>query len=357
MWPKLISLLNKIFKQLQQVEPLPNEYDVVWEGPYFIPQKKKWSPSQFLYYNGILYCSLFIDWGTYRMDWKIKDKKINFETGSGSGGDYYNNEYLWERALTQIYQRLKSALKNPERYNRHVKQYLPFACQEGKIERRYTWDRKTKSIIPFSKIQHLEDLLAEAAKLEYLSQMTLRKYLETVAITKNAVFKGLKSLSLVEKYKKRADTRHGGLLDLPMDDAEAFKNWYCSGRWAGSHPWEIVYGHPHGIMLAPHHDEKGWKYILWVDSLGWYDSAAYMAIALGEKKIFFEFRDSQEIISALKGADLVEVGPFFRMVSYEELKRERPEVIKYIQWKPLSQFKLITPNQKERLQSMLKGVL
>jgi hypothetical protein len=106
-------------------------------------------------------------------------------------------------------------------------------------------------------------------------------------------------------------------------------------------------------MLAPHADKNGWKYALWVGSLGWYKEAAYMAIALGEKRIPFEFYRSQEVIDALKGVDLVEVGPFYGMILFEELKEERPDAIEHIKWDPIYTLSLITPKQRERMLSLV----
>jgi hypothetical protein len=168
----------------------------------------------------------------------------------------------------------------------------------------------------------------------------------------------IKDLREQLRILKKADGRHGGLLDLPMDDTQAFKQWYHSGRWSGSHPWEIVFGHPHGIMLAPHHNEQGddWQYALWVDSLGWYLSAALMALALAARQVPFELHRSEKLLAALKGEDDVEVGPFlgFEGISLEELKETSPDAISHICWDPIPQILPISPEQKKRLAEVLK---
>jgi len=62
-----------------------------------------------------------------------------------------------------------------------------------------------------------------------------------------------------------------------------------------------------------------------------------MAIALGGKEVPFEFMKGDEFIQVLKGQDIVDVGPFFDMVSFEELEDYRPDAIKYIQWDRIHQ--------------------
>jgi hypothetical protein len=48
------------------------------------------------------------------------------------------------------------------------------------------------------------------------------------------------------------------LLDVPSDDAAVFAARFHGIRWHDSHPWEIVFGHPHGIMLSPRQDALSW---------------------------------------------------------------------------------------------------
>ena len=88
---------------------------------------------------------------------------------------------------------------------------------------------------------------------------------------------------------------------------------------------------------------------MWVDSLGWYVAAAKMAIALGERRIPFEFHDGQAVLSALKGTDEVDVGPDLYSVHYEDLKQTRREALRLIRWDPIPHLAPITPDQTERV--------
>ncbi|MBI3291942.1 MAG: hypothetical protein HYZ73_03925 [Elusimicrobia bacterium] len=301
-------------------------------------------------FDGLLYCRLFIPPGSYGLSWKVGSNNVEFERGS-SPGDYYNDEYLWTKALVQIERRLRSALGDFARYNRFVEKNLPFSCRAGKVQRRLTWPKNARPPLPLRQIRQLESVLDAAKNLSPLGAVTLSHYLNTVAIAYDAVFKELRPLSPLEKYKKKADGRHGGLLDLPPEDPEAFSKWFYSRQWAGTHPWEIVFGYPHGIMLSPHYHEESrlWNYVMWVDSLGWYASAAWMAIALCKHKIPFEFHGQKEVTDALKGIDEVDICPDLYAVHYDDLKKKRPDALRFIRWDPIPQLSPITPDQTARI--------
>lgn len=347
---KLVRCLRSVLRLLKQTQPFRDESDVVWWGPYFIPRPREWCPSQFILYDGVLYCRLYIQTGSYGLSWEVKTGAVEFEGGSSAGG-YHNGEYLWSKALVQIEGRLKSAIKDFSRYNRLVEKKLPLSCRTGKIQRRLTWPRNAKPPLSFRQISRLEKTVDDVKNLPRLEFMTLSRYLETAAIAYDAGFRELRAHSPLAKYKKKADGRHGGLLDLPTDDPEAFFKWFHSSQWAGTHPWEIVFGHPHGIMISPHYyqEDRSWNYVMWVDSLGWYVSAARMAIALGEHRVPFEFHNHKEVLEALKGIDEVDVGSDLYAVHYDDLKKQRPDAVRMIRWDPIPQMGPITPEQMARV--------
>ena len=342
--------LKRVFKLLKQTHPIKDESDVAWWGPCFIPRRREWCPSHFVLYGGVLYCRLFIPPGSYGLSWNLESNEVKFER-EFSLGDYYNAEPLWTQALTQIERRLKAALKDFARYNRFVEKKLPLASRTGKIKRRLSWPKHAKSPLPLRQMRRLEQVLEEAKGRPLLEKMTLSRYLNTVAIAYDVAFKEFRPLSPLEKYKKKADGRHGGLLDLRPDDSEAFSKWYHSSAWSGTHPWEIVFGHPHGIMISPHSDEGNhqWGYSMWVDSLGWYTTAARMAMALGEHKNPFELYDQKKVLDALKGIDEVDVGPGLYEVHYDDLKKKRPDALGFIRWDPVPPLSPVTPDQVARV--------
>lgn len=157
---------------------------------------------------------------------------------------------------------------------------------------------------------------------EVLPQMNLEHYLKTAAIAYGAVFSnrdwldhvgrhvrsrfsissseiadGLWASSPLEKYQALADSRHGGLLDLPPDDCSEFEAWYHSHDRFGSHPFEILAGDRNfGVMLRVDWQtdgREGWEYELSVHSLEFSVLAARMAILLDRARVPFEIRDPE----------------------------------------------------------------
>jgi hypothetical protein len=344
----LSNQLQRVFTLLQMTQPVPDEHDVEWSGPYYIPRPGLWCPSRFALYRGSLYARLFILPRWHGLSWVVGSRDAELERGVSA---YDNDEYLWTRALTQIESRLRSAVKNFSRYNRLVDARMPPSCRTGKIQRSLTWPKDAKPPLPPGRIRQFEGALERAKDAPWLDRMTLAQYLDVVAVAYDAVFKNLRPLSPAEKYERKADGRHGGLLDLPPHDPDAFLEWFTGASWQGTHPWEIVFGHPHGIMISPRHhaERRSWSYLMWADSLGWYIAAARMAIALGERRIPFEFHNGQAVLSYLKGIDEVDVGPDLYSVHYEDLKRTRRDALRLIRWDPIPHLAPITPDQAERV--------
>jgi len=355
----LSGCLAEVFELLKQTQPAaPIETDVVWKGPYYIPRRRVWGATHFVLYRGTLYASLSIGSGHYGLSWKLESNEWKFE-GNRVVGDYISGEPLWVEALTQVSRRLRFALRDPLRYNRMVHARLPPTCRTGKIRRELTWLRGAKPPLASGQIRRLVKVLTVARQLSMLEKITLSDYLATVAVAYDVVFKEFRSLSPLEKYKKRADGRHGGLLDLPPDDAKAFSEWFNSRRWTGTHPWEIVFGYPHGIMISPryHEQSSSWSYVLWVGSLVWYATATRMAIALDGRRIPFEFIRWEDVVAALRGADEVDVGPDLYSVRYDDLKEHRPDGLPLIRWDPVPQINAITDDQSTRLSAALRGTV
>lgn len=343
------SLVRRVYHLLRKTQPILGEYDVAWWAPYFIPRQGEWHATHFILYNGKLYGRIRNFPDRVDMAWHLATGEIEFFRGLAPCGP--SGEREWHRVFSQVERRLTSALKDFSRYNSLVSHRLPMACRTGKIQRNLTWPKSIKTAIPRAEIGRAKRALCKAGALPLLAEMTKKRYLETVAIAYDAGFKDLRSLSPLEKYRKRADGRHGGLLDLPDSDAEAFSKWYRSDSWSGTHPWEIVFGHPHGIMLSPRfHKENGrWSFWLWVRSESWYGHAVRMAIAMGERDVPFEFQEGQKVLDALEGLDEVEVGPAFGRVRYEELRQRRPDAPKSIRWDPIPMLGPITRDQRDRV--------
>jgi hypothetical protein len=316
---------------LERVEPESTEGDVRWRGPLFIPRPGEWWPTSFVHYRNELYCTVQIGWSGSTLVWQMDEGDVHFERGFG-GADYGNGEELWERVLKQVEHRLRGALRNPDAYNRRVARLFPLRCRTGRIRRKLAWPRRARPPLDRSALARLVTALEAGKSAPSWPELSVRRYLETAATAYDVVYPELRELPPDEKYGRKADTRHGGLLDLKPTDAQSFERWFTSREWQGAHPWEIVFAHPHGILLSPHREEDGFRFHLSVDTIGLYVDTARMATALGEKSVPFELFRADEVLDALRGEDWVEVGPFFGQLSLDELEQLRPGATAHVLW-------------------------
>ncbi len=328
----LAPRLRRVLRLLERIEPERQDTDTLWAGPYFIPRSGEWWPTQFLRYRNELYCTVELGWSPVTLVWVLDSDSMRFEGRPGFEWRCSNDLDLWKLVLEQVERKLRSAIAHPAPYNRRVARLLPERSKTGRIRRRLAWPRGARHPMSRSDMMRLERALERGLRRRAWRGITLRRYLEVAAIAYDAVFPELKQLGPREKYERKADRRHGGLLDLRPADARGFEHWYESRVWAGTHPWEIVFAHPHGILLSPHREAHAWRFYLSVDTLGLYVSAARMTIALGEAGVPLELLRRDEVLAALRGADWVEVGPFYEQLSLDELEERRPGAAARVIW-------------------------
>jgi len=342
------------FGLLKETEPIAETYDVEWWGPYFIPRARQWHRSRFLLYGGRLFGWIEAGWTTYPSTWDISSGEVVIERPSNHLMAW-EPEALWTSALPQLTCRLKAAIENPDVFNRRVRRLIPLGARTGRVVRKRTWPKRTRTPLSRIELARLESACARGERANSWDSLTSDKYLEIVGRAYDAAYPDMRNLAAREKHSLKADGRHGGLLDLPVQDARAFRDWYMSKTWSGTHPWEIVFGHPHGVMLSPVPDpDAGWRFHLSVDSAGMYLHAVKMAIALGDGSAPFMFDGKDRVVSALLGADLVEVGPFYDQLSLADLRDVRPEAVDRVEWDPVVEIHPITVMQRDRVSHVLR---
>jgi hypothetical protein len=350
----LLTVLTEVFGLLQKTQPLVDETDVSWVGPYYIPRSGVWAPTYFRIHNMRLCVFVSMPDRDSSMVWDLRSRQWEFESPLPFGFGA-NSEEFWRDVLTQVNRRLIHALKNTQAYNRAVEARLPFACRTGKIQRTFTWLEGEEPEIDEGTLQKLESMLSFVESSPRLKKLTVFDYLTTASIAYDAAFENMGTLYPLEKYRSRADGRHGGMLDLPLTNAKAFTRWFNSQRWAGTHPWEIVYADPHGVMLSPRRDEttSAWSFDFSVHTERLYAIAVKMAIALARQAIPLEFYNSAKVVAVLRGEDMVEVGPSHQPLEFEQLKAIRPDSIEHIQWDPIPQISPISADQWQRLNGLI----
>jgi hypothetical protein len=342
------------FKMLRETEPISGAYDVEWRGPYSIPRPKNWHRSHFMLYDGHLYGSLEIGWTTYSADWSI-DSGTEYCRRGESLTATGESEELWASALPQLTRRLKSALKNPIAYNRRIQRLIPLDARTGRVVRNWTWPRGTRPPLSRKELGLLETVCERCERAAPWKSLSSSGYFRLVGRMYNAAFPELIGLSSRDQHALKADSRHSGLLNLPDEDPQAFREWFESRVWSGCHPWEIVFGHPHGILFSPLLSEDGtWRFHLSVESPGLYIRAVKMAMAIGETGAPFVLHDKNSIVAALRGMDDVEVRPSYGMLSLARLREIRPDAVDQVRWDPISDIQPITSTQKNRVEYVLR---
>jgi hypothetical protein len=270
-----------------------------------------------------LYGSIEAGWTTYSSNWDISSGEIAFD--------------------------------NPDAFNRRVRRLIPLEARAGRVVRKWTWPKRTRTPLSRNELARFESACARGERAESWASLTSDKYLQIVGRAYDAAFSDMRNLAAREKHSLKADSRHGGLLDLPGQDDRAFRDWYESRAWSGSHPWEIVYSHPHGVLFSPVPEPDGnWRFHLSVDTMGLFLHAVKMAIALGETSTPFLFCGKDSVVSTLRGVDLVEVGPFYDQLSLSELRDVRPEAVDRVEWDPVVEIHPISPVQRDRVSHVMR---
>lgn len=103
------------------------------------------------------------------------------------------------------------------------------------------------------------------------------------------------------------------------------------------------------------HDPKaGWRFFLSVDSPGLFLEAVKMATAMGNASVPFMFDGKDRVASALRGTDLVEVGPFHDQFSLADLRDVRPEAVDRVEWDPVVEIHPVSEAQRDRVSHVLR---
>lgn len=154
--------------------------------------------------------------------------------------------------------------------------------------------------------------------------ISLREYLKVVGLVYDALgFLEISKASIeeiIEKRRRYGDFRDCNLLDLPLDDVNAFEKWRKENV-CGSHPFEIVAGYLYGgiYLFPPSHG----RFMIYTS---FPNEEIYKIICrLIKEKIPFT-TNLKEILEVLSGEVFVNVNeptPFPpRFIFYEDVKRK-----------------------------------
>lgn len=155
----------------------------------------------------------------------------------------------------------------------------------------------------------------------FLRDMTPAKYLEISAIGYRALYQeeiSEKNMSELDMYRRWADGRDGGFLQLPKDDTAAFKAWYLldsEEKWKienPSHLWEAIQGGSRTRMhLTPHLYSGEWFFTISPAEACPHEAAIFY-LALREAGIPVLMYDAKKIAANLAGEGYVGIVPCYK---------------------------------------------
>lgn len=221
--------------------------------------------------------------------------------------------------------------------NKILEKITPYDIRTGKILGKYIME---KLMPQKEKKKILENYQKHLAKGLKISQISLNDYLKTAALCYRAAYgEKIKELPPLKMYNQWADGRHGGMLEIKNKRSKKeFMGWLKGGRWAGSHPFEIVFSwHRHGIHLTP--PDAHWDrpfYSLQVTNYAYAEDFIRMAKALVKEEIPFQARDLEEVVNYLSGETYFTVNQYdehmFRYFPSQEYKKK---YFHHIKWEEL----------------------
>ncbi|MBD3345279.1 MAG: hypothetical protein GF401_09480 [Chitinivibrionales bacterium] len=242
----------------------------------------------------------------------------NFDTCEIIGGalNTPKGEVLLRWLEGRIKREIEAFLKDPDAYNRNVEEKLPLRKRIGRISRHFLWkqipdlerlDRELGDEI----IHTLERALNNINRNNPLFRMTADDFFGycEICYDANDYFGHDEKLTPRQKYKRMADGRDEGLLEVSGDSPEAFYEWFANRNHRG-HPWEICRGGTTShISLIVNSTRDPWY--LSLSGFGRVRAAetVRMAVALWKAAIPFRLLKASELLAMCKGTDYVGIVP------------------------------------------------
>ena len=200
-------------------------------------------------------------------------------------------------------------------YRDRVLKELPLGYRKGVVRRSDVWKSGfwTKEAdldgTTDEDIERFSELVGngiEDVPDKRIPSMTLNDYLALCSMCFRIRGENTDGMSLKEQYKRFADGRDEGMLELDPDDPDAFRQFQRNVR--SGHVWEIRFGHGYSRMhLYPMNDERGWYLVL----RGCFDRTDFIhiALSLSEKGMPVEVMESTKVLRAIRGEDGIGIVP------------------------------------------------
>lgn len=306
--------MKEVIKLLKKIEPKRDYSDSHWNF-YLKINSRQWEVLRITLYDSNYYFSFA---GSRETFCYPKDKEQLIDDSS--------SELKWIRELVPKY--IVDIQKGGDYLYRKVVKELPLQYRTGLLPRKalllnvkdiYRPEKELGKKGTAELVRWIEKNGRE--KFESKKPMTLHTYLEycKVAYLANPKKTHAKSSeSGLSLYKRLADNRHEGLLDIDMHSPEAFTKWHQGGRGGGGHPWEIYRGgnttHINlGVTTVDDYfaEKKSSKFTIYLQglSIGRLVETARIALSFIRKDMPFSLFGAEEMREKLLALDNIGLLP------------------------------------------------
>lgn len=326
------------------------EFEKLWKEEY--PTEKIWF--QFSFYENDDYKSISINNRTVIQDMKNRED-------SPFGVDA-------TPLIRWLIGMVKSCINEIDHgeYNHVIAKDLPPGFKYGTITRKNLWKVCPQEKVDYfknfsdSEVQEFQNLMAKTNEdltpNHYLQKITVQDFLYCCQLGYRAnQYSMADELSSRELYKKYADGRDCGLLEIQENSPEAFEDWLANHE-RGGHPWEICRGgNSTHISLYVCKSDQGFYFS--VDGYSWTRSVESIKFYLAIRKAGFPIviRCGKQLADRLTGTDEIGIVPdgvfpgyceaYFsdkRIIDYVNLPLENREMwSKYCEWVPEPELRII----------------
>ena len=363
-WPPIwVPVERELWDEVRRELTDEDDYDhEAWELDY--PYATEWIGVTVSQYEGV--------WSVHHdqipASWRYDPSQhavSGFDSSDDAEVTSALHDYLkWLAAAVAA--QLTAFLADPEKYNAFVEAHVPHRERLGKIRRKDLWrvlpteHHYLRDELRPDQVEEFVRIAPGLSEATVIPELTRDAYLHSVAICyAGAGYERLDGLSPLAQYRKLADGRHDGLLNLRGHDAAAMAAWF-NGQPRGGHPWEIARGgNTTHISLYVLKQERGYALILDGSARTRAAETIRMALALARAGIPFQFRDAASLVRMAQGEDWVGIVPRHAdsysssqlfpaqddvkdILSYAAIE-EYPAVDEQVRWFPIEPLHLVTP--------------
>lgn len=310
----LFALATKHLRLLEDLEPVKEGRDRIWRCPWIRSEGRlvTWHETWITLYEEKMYFT-FDDQSLFHIDLK-RETFAGIELFDDEGKKDFGYEFV-DWLFRSLAKEIRKFIQDPDEYNRRFARSLPTRYQLGKIQRRDTWIQKNEKYflrdeLTPEEIEHFKRAASKCNSPPPFQEITRDDFLGFCALGYDVIFPKERKLSALEKYKRHADGRHSGLLDLSGRDAHAMFRW-MKNHEPGGHPWEIVRGSSTSNLsfYLHHEEEKVFQLTLSGATVPFAARAAKMAIALHRRGVPFVLGDRDYLLELVEGKDWIGIVP------------------------------------------------